>query len=691
MEEVVMSTETMFLALPQLTAGALMGLDDDARFVALDLAEIMRGAFSAANPRAYLLEAAQTNSHRGRGWSFKRLESRYYAIRNGADPADVLVNKAKECGNKSRWMTPAVVEAWRVYCARHFRSYKSAWLELAADYRVGKKVGDVDWRAVWAEHHELRLDPIPLQCPRGMPLPEGWSYHNFMRHKPRQIEKLGARIGRMAARELARPVRTTRAEMEPGQQYVFDDVMHDNRVVVAGQLKSVRPMELACLDVASAYKVAFGLKPAREDALEQRRQMLRERDMRFLVAHVLCNVGFHPDGVTLFVENGTAAIREDMELVLNSLAMREDGSPLITVSRSGVDRETAHAGQWGAKAKGNFRSKSHLESWNNLSHNRLDDLPGQTGSNSRLNEPEETAALERATHKLLLSGMAMPPDLAKKLEMPVFDWQLFSDVLAERYAQIHATHDHFLEGWEHNTERQWRVSVTDTWHSEDSWQILTPEQRQRLEPIITQDGMTRVAKKSRWQVWRTGAAKLIRLPDYATALICGRDLAEGRPCPSMREITFLDNEISLRPLRYRLQSCIGANSALVDLVEGKMYRWMINPFDPRAIFVLDEGGAYVGKCDRVDVPNRLETEAAHKEMGKAKKDFDDALRPLALRGAGMARARIEELRRNTALLQAARPNELPRAEETAGGKNKAQEYDEEAVSAALAMIEQSME
>jgi hypothetical protein len=681
----------MFLTLPHLAAGSLMGLKDDERFAALDMAKIMREAFASANPRGYLMEVARQNEHRGRGWSFKTLERQYYALRNGADPADVLVNKAKESGNKSRWMTPAVIEAWRTYCARHFRSYKSAWLELAADYRVGKKVGDVDWRAVFAEHDELRLDPIPLQCPRGMPLPDGWSYHNFMRHKPRQIEKLGARIGRMAARELARPVRTTRAEMEPGQQYVFDDVTHDNRVVVAGQLKSVRPMELACLDVASGYKIAYGLKAAREDALEQRRIMLRERDMRFLVAHVLCNVGFHPDGVELFVENGTAAIRADLELVLNSLAIREDGSPLIAVSRSGVDRETAHAGQWGAKAKGNFRHKSHLESWNNLCHNRLDDLPGQTGSNSRINEPEETAALERTTHKLLLSGMAMPPELAKKLEMPVLDWQLFSDVLSERYEQIHATHDHFLEGWEHNTERQWRVSVTDTWHSEESWQILKPEQRQLLEPIIAQDGMTRVAKKSRWQVYRNGVAKFIRLPDYATALICGRDLAEGRPCPAMREITFVDHEISLTPLRYRLQSCIDAAGALVDLVEGKMYRWMINPFDPRAIFVLDEGGAYVGKCDRVDVPSRQDTEAVHKEMGKARADFDAALRPLALRGAGMARARLAELKRNTEHLKAALPGELPRSEEPAITKCKAQEYDEEAVSAALAMIEQSME
>ena len=177
-----MSTNTMFLAPPQLSVSAIMGLDDDARFEALDMAEIIADAFAAESPRASLMEAARKNAHRGRGWDFKTLERKYYAIRNGADPADVLVNKSKERGGgKSRWLTAAVIEAWRTYCARHFRSNKSAWLELVADYRVGKKIGNVDWRSVWAEHAELKPDPIPTSIPRNMPLPVGWSYHNFMR------------------------------------------------------------------------------------------------------------------------------------------------------------------------------------------------------------------------------------------------------------------------------------------------------------------------------------------------------------------------------------------------------------------------------------------------------------------------------------------------------------------------------
>lgn len=687
-----MAINTMFLALPQLAAGQIMGLPDHERFAALDRAQIMRSAFAAANPRAALMDAARENEHRGRGWSFKRLEAMYYALRNGADPAEVLVNKAKEAGNKSRWMTPAVADAWRTYCDRHFRSYKSAYLELVADYKVGRKVGDVDWRAVWAEHEELMLDPIPATIPRNMPLPDGWSYCNFMRHKPKQIEKLGARIGRMAARSLARPVRTTRAEMEPGMQYTFDDVKHDTDILFPGQLKTVCALELACLDWASAYKPAFGLKPTTLDALETKKQGLRERDMRFLVAHVLCNIGFHPDGCNLLVENGTAAIRADLEAVLQAKEWcRPDGTPLITVSRSGVDHAQAHPGQWGTLSKGNPRTKSALEAWNNLSHNRLDDLPGQTGSNARLNAPEEQAAIQRVSHKLLLAGMAMPPDLARRVAMPVLDWSLFNDILHERYAQIHATHDHELEGWERRTERQWRVSITDTWHSEESWSRLTPEQQDRLAPIIAQEGMTRVAKMSRWQVWRAGLSKLVRLPESAVALICGRDLAERRPCPDMAEVTFVNQEISATPMRYRLQSCRDAKGLVVDLIPGRIYRWMINPFDVRAIFVLEDDGRYVGRCDRVDVPNRMDTDAIGHEIGLARKDFNAALAPLTRRGMAMAKAQLEQLRHNTAVLREASPVTPAALESPRKIAAPALSAEEEAeIESALANIELSM-
>lgn len=686
-----MAINTMFLALPQLSAGAIMGLPDDARFEALDRARIMREAFQADNPREYLAQAAREHAARGRGWSFKRLESQYYMLRNGADPSEVLVNSAKERGNKSRWMTPAVIARWHELCQLHFRSYKSAYIELVADYKTGKMVGDVDWRAVWREHPDLHLDPIPQTIVRNMPLPDGWSYCNFMRNKPRRIEELAARIGKMAARELALPVRTTRADLEPGMQYTFDDLDHDCEVIVEGELKPVRVIELACLDWASAYKPAFGLKPARVDQLTKKKEDIKGRDMRFLVAHMLCNVGFHPDGCTLLVENATAAIESELQAVLQAKEYcRPDGTPLIRVSRSGIDRGTAHPGQWGGLAKGNPRHKSALESWNNLSHNRLDDLPAQTGSLSRVNMPEELPAMQKVANKMLLAGMVLTPELAKRLEFPQMDFQLFSDIVHERYHQIHATHDHALEGWEKRMERQWRCGITDHWHSEESWHRLPEEMRAKIAPILEMEGNTRVARMSREQVWTRGLQKLVRLPKSAIALICGRDLAESRPCPSMAEVVFVDKDLDPAPMAYRLSTCVNERGERVLLQEGTMYLWMINPFDTRNVFVMTVAGAYVGMCERSKVANRADLEELGRQIGIARKDFNEALKPLAVRGAAAARKQLAQLRRNTALLRSASPV-TPALPESTTPAPAAPEVDEAAIDAALAMIEESMD
>lgn len=641
------------IGIPQHDLAEVSRLPDELRWDLFDRIEALRDAAQSDNPRQALAAVAAANAHR-RGWSAKRLEAQYYALRRG-DGWRALVNRAKLPGDgKRQHLTDAVIEAWHAKCAVHKRCYRSAYIEIAADYRAGRKVGDVDWRRVWQESDDLRLTPMPQRCPPGMPLPRGWSYHNFLRFKPRKVEELATRIGRRAAKELARPVRTTRALLAPGQQYVFDDLWHDCLVMLPGQPQLVRPLELACLDVASGHKAAFGLRPSRsEDG--RARQNIRERDMRFLLAHVLCNIGFHREGVQLFVEHGTAAIQQSLELKLGELARRDDGTPLITVARPGVDRRPAHLAQWGAAGGGNFRSKASLESSHNLAHNRLDHLPAQVGSNSRLNAPEELEAIEAVSTKMLLASAAMPADLARRLAFPALDWETFRAALDEAYAQISSTHEHALEGWttpEHY-ERQWRCHLADVWHSEADWHALTDEQRKALAPLVAQEGMTQVARKSRLQVWQSGSSDLVRLPDYAISIICGDDLAEKRPCPANGEVIFVDKGLSLAPMVFRLQSCIGPTGERVALQEGRVYGWLVNPFDTRAVFVMDVGGAYVGKCERVEVVDRRDIEAVHREMGKAEKDFQAALAPLARRGAKLAKARMEAYQRNTALLTAA--------------------------------------
>jgi hypothetical protein len=628
--------------IPPHDAAEFAGLPDELKWEVLDLLSIFREAAASPRPRVALEAAAAAHQHL-RGWSMKSLERKFYALVATRDWRS-LVNRAKTTGDgKSEWITPAVGEAWKGYCDRHMRSFKSAYIEMAADYRIGKMVGDVDWRRVWQALPDLCHQPMPTRCPPGMPLPPGWSYHNLMRHKPREIETEAARRGRHAALKLSSRVHTTRDQLAPGMQYEFDDMWHNCMVMRQGYPKAVRPLELACIDIASAHKVAFALKPRMEDA-DGKRKNITEADMRFLVAHVLCNVGYHRDGCTLLVEGGTATVRDRLQKVLAELSGGK-----IAVSVSGVDRKVP-LGKWGYDTKGNPDHKAHVESWHNLAQNRLDAIPGYTGSNARLDKPEDHNALMRVVDKMLAASCVLPAPLAEKLRFPVLDWATFSDVVHEVYAQIGSSNDHALEGWSGRTERQWRAHPADLWHSEADFVRLPQQAQDALAPIIAQEGMTRVAKLSRRQVWEGGRVDLVRLPDWAVTLICGEDLAELRPCPSA-EVVFVNKEIDDRPMIYRLSTCVDAAGRTVALKDGESYLWMINPFDPRAVFVCDVWGGYVGKCLRIDQIDRANLKEIGEEIGRTRRELDTALAPLARRSAVAARQMIGDMAANAALLR----------------------------------------
>ena len=639
-------------AIPRCDMGEFARLDDDVKYEVLDLLAVMKACL--ADPRmalCHLTSVADRNGHR-RGWAYKTLEAKWYRFRDTGD-WHVLVNRAKQRGlGKSRWITDAVAEHWRVLCARHFRSYRSAYIELAAEYKAGCRIGDVSWREVWAEHPDLCHQPLPVKVPPDMPLPDGWSYKNFMRHKPPKIEEVGARQGRGEAKKLSTHVRTTRRGMEPGMQYMFDDLLHDCKVLAEKQL--VRVWELACLDVASGHKVAYGLKPNLWDDVTKAKTNLRERDMRFLLAHVLVNIGYHPDGCELHVENGTAAIKDSIDAVLDDLS-----GGAIRVARSGIDKQVACLGQWGAKGGGNPNAKAHLESHHNLVHNRLDHVPGQTGNNARLNAPEETAALERMTNSLILAADALPPDLARRLAFPVWDMSLFREAVEETYKQIAFRREHALEGWQDRTERVWRTSITEQWRGEAAWWKLGDAEREAFTPIIMREGHHAIMRKSPGQVWCEGVRGLARLPDYAFAMICGKDLAEKRPCPATGEIIFIDRAIDEEPMHYRLQSCVDEYGGRVELEEGRNYLWLVNPFDRSAAWVMEEKGEYVGRVERNGTVARMDTEEIGRAIGRAQRDLAERLAPLARRGAKIAKARIADMEHNTRVLAEAGQRALP--------------------------------
>ena len=644
-------------------------LPEAVKWDVLDLLDAFNGAHGAQSPRRVLMSHAAANGHR-RGWSLKSLERKFYALRDTRDWRVLVDNaRAKPAADNGGFVTADMAEAWKLYCERSNRSLRSAWVLMVGDYRAGKRIGDVDWRTVWKADPNLRHEPMPAQCPPAMPLPSGWSYFNLIRKKPMRIELEAARRGRHAAKKFSAMVHTTRANMRPGEQYEFDDMWHNAMVVKPGYPKAVRPMELACIDVCSAHKVAFGLKPRLEDETGKRIN-IREREMRFLLAHVLCNIGYYKGGCLLLVEGGTAAIHDKLAKALHTLS-----GGLIKVSTSGVDRQVP-LGKWGHETRGNPDHKAHIESWHNLAQNRLDHLPGYTGSLARIDKPEDHAALMRVVDKMLAVSCTLPEHLAQRLRYPVLDWETFDEVVHEVYEQIAWSSDHNLEGWQERTERQWKAHAADCWHSEEQFHRLPPEAQAALAAIITQEGFNRVARMPRAKVWERGQGDLIRLPDWAVTVICGRDLAVARSCPVTAEICFVDKEVDPEPMVYRLASCVDAGGGRVRLEEGKQYLWMINPFDARTVFVTDTFGKYVGKCSRVRVVDRTDLAAVGEEVAASRKELDAALAPMQRRAKAAARKAITDTRENARLIREAaesdaRQIEAARDDEAKRGRRKA--------------------
>jgi hypothetical protein len=283
--------------------------------------------------------------------------------------------------------------------------------------------------------------------------PGGWSYGNLSKiAKLTQYERAVSGIGRAAARCHAPMVIRTRVGLHVGEVKMADDVWHDVDCHRLGsQREFVRFMELAILDVFSAHKEAWGGKFRIRDEATGKRINLRESDMRMLVAHDFCNVGYWPERCLFFVEHGTAAVGDRVAEILS----RYSGGK-IQVLTGGIRDKPALLGSWSGVQGGNPRLKAAIESSHRLIHFAGKWLPGQTGGNSRTNLPEDHTGRE-GYHKELLAAIDTAAGImsAERLQWvlneisaPVMAASSYAKIVDEFYRIIECFTDHELEGWE---------------------------------------------------------------------------------------------------------------------------------------------------------------------------------------------------------------------------------------------------
>lgn len=504
-------------------------------------------------------------------------------------------------------------------------------------------------------------------------VPTGWSYANLARAaRLTRHERAVASVGRAAGRVHASMVLRTRVGLVPGQIYQADDVWHDVLCAMIGRNgEPVRPMELCMLDLATAHKIAYGMKPRRTDEETGKRINLRGTDMRFLVAHVFCNVGYSAAGCTLMLEHGTASTENRVEEIL----ARFSGGA-IRVATGGVQDAPALLGAWSGIQKGNPKFKAAIESSHRLIHTAARWLPGQTGGNSRENMPEELAGRGKEFEKLCkalapaLQGMdeERVAWLEGQLAMPFVPYAAYVRIVGELYDIIGTERDHDLEGWE---ECGYVTSGFRTSLGGDvfPWSVLdrvSAEEATAIRAMVRLNPTLQVTRRmSRAEAWAT--ARLRRLPMEAFCEICGPDLAVER---KVRDHAFRFEDGQIQRGRTFSFPAVARDSFGREILlrDGEKYATLHDPFDPEVLYVLDAHFRVVGRCSHQVVASQADMESLHRAMGEAAHLEAVALAGYRARHEDQAgsvaamRARNEAVLAEVATTGTARREEMPRRE-----------------------------
>lgn len=563
--------------------------------------------------------------------SAERVRKLFSAWRKGGWRA--LVRRYKSGATR---LNPTFVQYWRALLERHQRDTtgKQAFRVLREQYHA--------WMAGDASQSIPGLGTTPPPPTLGRDrMPLGMSYRNLMNYQPSKAELKAARIGRKAARELAPMICRTRAGVEAGMVYIFDDSEHDNLVVYPGQPVPVRPLELGALDYGSGAKVLWGMRPAlvNEDG---KKDGLRESDMAMLVAALLTQSGYHPKGCTLLTERGTAAIRGELAERLERLT-----GGLVRVRAGSIDRRAAWLGDFLSKAKGNPRHKAALESHHNLTRNYLAAIPGQIGLD-RDHSPESVEAMKKYSSKLLAIVAAMPDfptkeALLAELNFPVFPYAKYCQLLDQVNAAINARTEHDLEGW----DAAGRLTIEVSGMDQQALLQLPPAAQEVLVRQLAQvPGAIRQRRLSPWEVWTQGARGLRKLPMAMVPALLGPKYGVERKVDDRCQIHFMQDGKEY----LFLAQLSTADGHEYMLKRGEKYLTFLNPLAPDALHVLAANGSYLGHCpawQRAALGDEAALEAQYKAASKA---FADVLAPVNLRARDILAQRTQDMRRNTETL-----------------------------------------
>ena len=636
-----------------------LGLPEKERSRVMQMETLCKTIDRHPNKRAAILAAAEQCSHL-RGMSEASIRMAYYRWLAGNRNWVCLANR-RRMGKAT--MSRQLADAYKTYCERNQRSSKAAYDAWLRDIRAGKRFDGIgDWTDMWRETYPT--ESVPAVCPADF-IPAGLTYRNMQRVGGlSRYEALASRQGAIAALRAAPSVYSTRVGLAVGAIFEFDDLTHDNIIDAGNAVRGVRPQEFACLDVASAYTCAWGIKPEimREDGTRER---LREREMRYLAAYVLTCVGYRTQGSIWIVEHGTAAIRDELRKVIRTLTR-----DAVDFQNSGILGEQVHGGLWPGRGQGVPGIKAHLESSFNLVHNVAAALPAQTGSNSRETKPEQLAGIEKYHGDLLKAAQSLPEETQRRLMLPVLRLGEFQEAIATLYRVIHDRRDHALEGWDAagNVEHCFRLSPAQPWMSIAGAlaAVADPAKKAVLEQAILTIAERREVRMSPAEVWRRDAGKLTRLDHWANVpLLCGEERCIRRDRLNRKgELCFEDRYFG--PGQHRFYPVVTTPDGRRELLSDRRdYALILTPYDPARIYVCEPDSLVcLGFAERMQPGSRIDLDNMHHLMGKRAEVVGMLNAPIEARHEEDATSRQQLIAHNDAILAEGHPEEPKRKSRT---------------------------
>lgn len=615
------------------------------------LLQAMSWIWRAENKKAACAALAEAHNHE-RGFTVGSLWGKFWRYRKGGEfPSGdwrLLVDKVRA---GAAWqkeprikLPPAAIELFQSYCAQGQRGkVKAAHARFVAQ-----------WRRWWKGDQKAAI-PGYNQCPAPEPrtgLPPGFTYSTLWRHRPTRFEAKVVHIGPKAAAAHRPKLMGTRVGLELGQYYQFDDGWNDFKVNYPGSRRAARLLSFHCIDLLSACNVCRGHKPALDDDETGVQERLREREMVFLVAHLLGTYGYRKSGTTLIVESGTATVREREEKILGQFSHGK-----ITVDRGRTDRRSRVAGLFDGASKGNPRFKAAIESHFNLLRNRMDDaleIEGQTGSNSRLNMPEQLTGRDWHNSALVQAASVLPAEITERL---VLDFLSFTEGVFAVDAlidQINRRTDHELEGWRKCGfyTHEWRPTTAVNFLPLASLMALPEAERQAMAAYVRNTAdLTRERPLSPHEVWSAGRQHLVKLPPHAIGMLLD-ELQGTEVVVRNGTIEQVERDVDPdEPLVYEALRCDNQGTT-ERLRDGDKYLARINPLSPGQLWLYGSKNQFLGICPQWGRTRRDDPDALARQYGRLHKAEAELLRPARRQAARMTRLEIAKRRQNINALTA---------------------------------------